>query len=628
MPAQVNSPAFHRPDSTRSSLRRMAGIAARTGEVAASMQASSARARAQLQMAAAHLSDTHALLQSVAQQLANDGELSVTESMETCDSADERGSHQSAQPATPSVHLLSGSRAASVQPQAHTGTQAQSAAVQRHLSTFLRRPVLPSALPLGAGPGAPSGAGRSERHVQRTQCGSEVVRAADHDSATAQQTLVQVPQPSRPPRLRRRRRLRVVAPSHGHDHGSSDAGDDCEDVVRGRLPVVHMGEQRVGRGIAVQHLTWHRAGGVGSRQRLGFERSNASAGTHTWSPTWNIQQPGALAQQISQQRNYVGSVAACDLQRDNSGQHSTANSLLNPNTSALAGGVWVPPHLASAAVTADNEAPPDRSLRASAPQGFDARAVAIAQRAARILQQADSPPDQPSSHSSTASACGASTFSASVTENSGGAGDDGAHTSPAGSRDGSATSSISTPALLHEDSGAERESGDDGELLRRLLQERRQSSDDAERRIGDVQNSLQVSAPLYEMLRHSTRALLPAHLLTPPAAHPQATGLDGEPHIHTKAIAGPQVPADAATGCVHARTFYGHLVGTPEEVLGCARPPSVAGLREDALIDIVSALPGVDLEHGLVHSVLDALQSRATCCRMALIWSAEPAGVQ
>jgi hypothetical protein len=157
-----------------------------------------------------------------------------------------------------------------------------------------------------------------------------------------------------------------------------------------------------------------------------------------------------------------------------------------------------------------------------------------------------------------------------------------------------------------------------------------------------------MSAPFYDFLLRSTRLLLPAHLRTPPRPGPPAQGLDGAhagdadgavgqaqawpagrwapramlavPSMRKRAIAS----IDELCG---GRTFHGYLVGAPAEVL--AAVPKAVGdalLQEGELLDAVRALPGVDPEASVVHCVLDALQGRATCCRMAAVWFPALAG--
>jgi hypothetical protein len=133
-----------------------------------------------------------------------------------------------------------------------------------------------------------------------------------------------------------------------------------------------------------------------------------------------------------------------------------------------------------------------------------------------------------------------------------------------------------------------------------------------------------VSTPLYNFLLHSTRLLLPVHLRTPdnPPSHdlrsPNATGQQLPRRWAAPAVSPelPKVPPAAAG------TFLGHLVGSPEEVVGCAS--SCLHLEdEDFLITAVAGLPGVSVDAAVVHTVVDALLGRATCCRMHELWHPE-----
>jgi hypothetical protein len=138
-----------------------------------------------------------------------------------------------------------------------------------------------------------------------------------------------------------------------------------------------------------------------------------------------------------------------------------------------------------------------------------------------------------------------------------------------------------------------------------------------------------VSTPLYNFLLRSTRLLLPAHLRTPdnPPSHdlrsPNATGQQLRRRWAPPAVSPelPKVPPAAAG------TFLGHLVGSPEEVVGCAS--SCLHLEdEDFLITALAGLPGVSVDAAVVHTVVDALLGRATCCRMHELWHPElPTGV-
>ena len=140
-----------------------------------------------------------------------------------------------------------------------------------------------------------------------------------------------------------------------------------------------------------------------------------------------------------------------------------------------------------------------------------------------------------------------------------------------------------------------------------------------------------MSAPFYDFLLRSTRLLLPQHLRTPPVVGPPAAGLHGTSPADPDAPTARWAPRALATirsmtpkgghadgALCGGRTFHGHLVGAPQEVL--ARAPEEARVDEALLVDMARALPGVDVEASIVHSVLDALQGRATCCRMAAVW--------
>lgn len=141
-----------------------------------------------------------------------------------------------------------------------------------------------------------------------------------------------------------------------------------------------------------------------------------------------------------------------------------------------------------------------------------------------------------------------------------------------------------------------------------------------------------MSAPFYDFLLRSTRLLLPPHMRTPPPVGAPASGLDGVlPDGSTspaqrwapRALATLRAPTPQGNALEDAlftgRTFHGHLVGAPAEVLPCA-PADAMRIEEATMVELVQALPGVDVEASIVHSVLDALQGRATCCRMAAVW--------
>ena len=146
------------------------------------------------------------------------------------------------------------------------------------------------------------------------------------------------------------------------------------------------------------------------------------------------------------------------------------------------------------------------------------------------------------------------------------------------------------------------------------------------RNVGEAQ-AQPAGTPFYEFLLRSANLLLPAHMRTPPA---QVAALQ---HLNPEGAAAPpqrwapramalhqQAQQQAACWGSKAgrRTFQGHLVGAPSEVLaGRMHGPRPT---ESAMLDALRRLPGVNVESGAVHSVVDALQGRATCCRMAHIW--------
>lgn len=132
-------------------------------------------------------------------------------------------------------------------------------------------------------------------------------------------------------------------------------------------------------------------------------------------------------------------------------------------------------------------------------------------------------------------------------------------------------------------------------------------------------------APFHNFLLRSVRLLLPAHLRTPPQGPPGASSASAE-RLPAGQLWAPRLsrtpPRDVAKpGCGHgpAATFHGHLVGAPSEVLGTAVAPAAAA-SPGSLVELVRELPGVDVEASVVHCVLDALQGRTTCCRMAAVW--------
>jgi hypothetical protein len=138
------------------------------------------------------------------------------------------------------------------------------------------------------------------------------------------------------------------------------------------------------------------------------------------------------------------------------------------------------------------------------------------------------------------------------------------------------------------------------------------------------------STPFHEFLLRSARMLLPVHMQTPPARVPISGGADGlvgtSPNLPWAPLPMLARPADqenmvhVVDGGYNERTFHRHLVGSPEEILGCAAKVPLRQVAESALFEMVRDLPGVNIEASIVQSVLDAMQGRATCCRMAAVW--------